>query len=65
MKKFINDPAQLVDELLEGYALAYPEFVRIVDKRLVVNQDLENQDRVTVVTLGGSGHDNIYDEVKS
>lgn len=57
MKKFINDPAQLVDELLEGYALAYPEFVRIVDKRLVVNQDLENQDRVTVVTLGGSGHE--------
>ena len=57
MKKFINDPKQVVDELLEGYALAYPGFVELVDKRIVVNKDLKNQDRVAIVSLGGSGHE--------
>lgn len=57
MKKFINAPEQLVEELLEGYALAYPDFVRLVDGRIVVNRDLDNQDRVTIVSLGGSGHE--------
>jgi dihydroxyacetone kinase-like protein len=57
MKKFINDPKQVVDELLEGYVLAYPGFVELVDKRIVVNKDLKNQDRVAIVSLGGSGHE--------
>lgn len=57
MKKFINDPSRLVDELLEGYVLAYPEFARLAAPRLVINSDLENQDRVTIVSLGGSGHE--------
>lgn len=57
MKKFINDPKQIVEELLEGFSLAYPDFVQIVNKRIVVNVDLKNQDRVTIVSLGGSGHE--------
>lgn len=57
MKKFINASDRLVEELLEGYALAYPDFVRIVNGRIVVNRDLEQQHRVTIVSLGGSGHE--------
>lgn len=57
MKKFINDPNHVVDELLEGYVLAYPDFVRLEANRLVVNRDLENQNRVTIVSLGGTGHE--------
>ena len=57
LKKFINAPKQLVEELLEGYAAAYPEFVRLVERRVVVNCELEHQHRVTIVSLGGSGHE--------
>ena len=56
MKKFINDPATLTDELLEGLALAHGD---ILDVRghLVVSRALESADRVTLVAFGGSGHE--------
>ena len=57
MKKFINNTKNIVDELLEGFALANPELVRVEQKRIVVNKDIENVHRVTVVAIGGSGHE--------
>lgn len=57
MKKFINDPDDLVDELLEGYALAHPEAVTIAPPRIVLNRGLEDAHRVTLVSIGGSGHE--------
>jgi dihydroxyacetone kinase-like protein len=57
MKKFINNTKKIVDELLEGFALANPELVRVEQKRIVVNKDIENVHRVTVVAIGGSGHE--------
>ncbi len=57
MKKFINDPEKLTDELLEGFALAFPEHVRLEKNRIVVNRRLETADRVAVVAAGGSGHE--------
>lgn len=57
MKKFINNPENLTQELLEGLALANKEILTLVDGHLVVSKDLETADRVTVVTLGGTGHE--------
>ena len=57
MKKFINEPENLTEELLEGMALANPEMLKIEDNHLVVNRKLETADRVTIVTMGGSGHE--------
>ena len=57
MKKFINEPANLTRETLEGLALANPDVVELTDNNLVVNKGLENADRVTIVTLGGTGHE--------
>ena len=57
MKKFINEPENLTEELLEGLALANPEMLKIEDNHLVVNRKLETADRVTIVTMGGSGHE--------
>jgi len=57
MKKFINDPANLTSELLEGLALSNPHLIEVTDNRLVVNRKLEEADRVTIVTLGGTGHE--------
>ena len=56
MKKFINDPNTLTDELLEGLALAHADTVD-VQGHLVISRALEGADRVTIVTFGGSGHE--------
>ena len=57
MKKFINDPSNLTKELLEGLALSNPEVLEYVDGKMVVNKKLKDADRVTIVTLGGTGHE--------
>jgi len=57
MKKFINDPENLTQELLEGLALANKETIELVGTNLIVNKKLKDADRVTVVTLGGTGHE--------
>lgn len=57
MKKFINDPENLTAELLEGLALSNADIVSLVDGNLVVNNKLKDADRVTIVTLGGTGHE--------
>lgn len=57
MKKFINDPTNLTKELLEGLALANKETIELVNGNLIVNKKLKDADRVTVVTLGGTGHE--------
>jgi len=57
MKKFINDPDALVGELLEGYALAYPDKIRLTEAGLVVRAAPKAEGKVAMVTLGGSGHE--------
>ena len=56
MKKFINDPANLTDELLAGYAMAFPELIEL-NGHMVISKKLADADRVTIVTFGGSGHE--------
>ncbi len=57
MKKFLNDPANLTVELLEGLELAYFDKVKVVNERIVVRANPKPQDKVAVVTLGGTGHE--------
>ncbi|MCX5674625.1 MAG: dihydroxyacetone kinase subunit DhaK [Planctomycetota bacterium] len=57
MKKFINKPEDLVKELLEGYALAFPQKVKLAGSNLVVRARPKAAGKVGVVTLGGSGHE--------
>lgn len=57
MKKFINNPENLVSELLEGYALAYPNKIGVAGKNIVVRTVPKAMGKVGVVTLGGSGHE--------
>lgn len=56
MKKFINNPESLTDELLEGMGMANPDIVE-VREHLVISRALAGADRVTIVTFGGSGHE--------
>lgn len=57
MKKFINEPSNLTKELLEGLALSNSEILEYVDGKMIVNKKLKDADRVTIVTLGGTGHE--------
>lgn len=57
MKKFINDPSKLTSELLEGLALVNKDILELKPNNLVVSKSLKDANRVTVVTLGGAGHE--------
>jgi phosphoenolpyruvate---glycerone phosphotransferase subunit DhaK len=57
MKKFINNPADLTKELLEGLALSNLDTIELHPNNLVVNKKLKDANRVTIVTLGGAGHE--------
>ncbi len=57
MKKFINDPANLASELLEGYTQAYADKVELVSEKLIVRAVPKDKSKVAIVTLGGAGHE--------
>jgi dihydroxyacetone kinase len=58
VKKIINDPFAMVDEMLEGIVLAHPGRLRLVgdDRRAVVRADAPVPGKVGIATGGGSGH---------
>ena len=59
MKKFINRPEDLTKEMLEGLVMAFPDLVEAGGSsgKLIINKKLKEADRVTIVTMGGSGHE--------
>ncbi len=58
MKKLINSPETVVDEMLDGMVAAYPESVRRLDGTTVmVRADAPVDGKVGVVSGGGSGHE--------
>lgn len=57
MKKFINRQENIVPELLEGLALAFPDKVRLKGDHLISRSVPKARGRVGIVTLGGSGHE--------
>lgn len=57
MKKLINDPADYVDEMLEGLCLAHPQLQRAeADGRTIVLSAGVTAGKVGIATGGGSGH---------
>lgn len=57
MKKFINNPENITKELLEGMAMAYSQKVKLVNGKLVCRANPKAEDKVAIVTLGGTGHE--------
>lgn len=57
MKKFINRPENIVPELLEGLALAFPDKVKLTGSNLIARAHPKAKNKVALVTLGGSGHE--------
>jgi len=58
MKKLINDPEDVVDEMLDGMEAAYPDRLRRLDgTNVMVRSDAPVDGKVAVVSGGGSGHE--------
>lgn len=57
MKKFINGTDVVTPELLEGYVLAYQDKVKLGAENIIVRANPKSEDKVAVITLGGSGHE--------
>lgn len=57
MKKFVNNPDNIVAELLEGFVIANSDKVALSGSNLVVRTTPKSKDKVALVTLGGSGHE--------
>ncbi|MGJ0915464.1 dihydroxyacetone kinase subunit DhaK [Enterococcus avium] len=56
MKKIINEPQNIIEEMLSGIAKSYPSLVhRVDDSRVVAKNDAMKQ--VGLVSGGGSGHE--------
>lgn len=58
MKKILNAPVDYVDETLEGLIAVHPGYYRLYGdtNRVVARADQTAQDKVGIVTGGGSGH---------
>jgi dihydroxyacetone kinase-like protein len=57
MKKIINSPENVVDEMLEGIAFAYDSLVERVPDTNVITRKADKSGKVGLVSGGGSGHE--------
>jgi phosphoenolpyruvate---glycerone phosphotransferase subunit DhaK len=61
MKKFLNDPADVVKESLAGLAAAHGDLLRYDPQaQIVVRSDAPVQGKVALVSGGGSGHEPLH-----
>ena len=61
-KKLINDPDDVIAELIEGMTGAHPDLLRVADDdgRALVAQDGPCEGKVGIVIGGGSGHEPLF-----
>ena len=58
MKKVINAPDRVVEEMCRGMELAHPGLLRLIpDHNVLVRADAPVQNKVALVSGGGSGHE--------
>jgi len=59
MKKFINRPEDVVEEMLQGLAILHPGSIRLPGERVLLRADIEQvrESQVAVISGGGSGHE--------
>lgn len=57
MQKIINDPGNVVDEMLQGFVNAHPELIAVTEnERVLKYKEAPVENKVGIVTGGGSGH---------
>jgi dihydroxyacetone kinase-like protein len=56
MQRILNDPDNIVDEMLKGFVKAHPDIVTVTDNPRVLKRADMPSGHVGIVTGGGSGH---------
>ena len=57
MKKIMNDPNIIVDEMIEGMIVAHSELIQRVAETGIIQRKAEKTGKVGIVSGGGSGHE--------
>ncbi|AKA68593.1 MULTISPECIES: dihydroxyacetone kinase subunit DhaK [Clostridium] len=58
MKKIINNPNNVVEDMLHGMVAAHPEYIKKLDNaNVIVRKNSPIKGKVAVVSGGGSGHE--------
>ena len=58
MKKIINNPEMVVEEMLDGFVKAHPNYVKRVEGfDVIVRANSPVKDKVALISGGGSGHE--------
>jgi triose/dihydroxyacetone kinase / FAD-AMP lyase (cyclizing) len=59
MKKLINRPEDVVDEMLQGLSVLYPGSIRLSGHKVMLREDAEliREHQVAIISGGGSGHE--------
>ena len=57
MKKLINDPNNVLVDMIDGLVAAYPEYLNKLDNVNVLTRTHKDENKVAIVSGGGSGHE--------
>lgn len=57
MKKIVNNPMNIVDEMLKGMIVSHSELIKRVPNTGVIQRKTEKNGKVAIVSGGGSGHE--------
>src|SRR5260370_28613883 len=59
MKKFINRPENVVEEMLQGLAVLSPGLARLSGHKVMIRADMDRirDQQVAIISGGGSGHE--------
>ena len=59
MKKLINDKKNVVEEMIDGYVKAHPEYIKRLEEndRALVSAKPKKEGKVAILIGGGSGHE--------
>ncbi|MDN6194305.1 MAG: dihydroxyacetone kinase subunit DhaK [Alkalibacterium gilvum] len=57
MKKIMNDPNEIVDEMIEGMIVAHSQLIQRVPETGIIQRRAEKTGKVGIVSGGGSGHE--------
>jgi phosphoenolpyruvate---glycerone phosphotransferase subunit DhaK len=57
MKKVINNPSNVLNDMLKGIEYAYPEYLRKIEEGNVLVRKDKATNKVAIISGGGSGHE--------
>lgn len=57
IKKILNNPDNIVDEMIDGMVLSHPELIKRVPETGIIQRTHDKKGKVAIVSGGGSGHE--------